>query len=151
MHTIKYSDVTAVNFTPRSIFGKIHGYDVDIYFGNRVEQYAVTFEGQFQSEKTTPFYIIKERMQIIENRRSDEEAKLAEIKNNSYKALGRDEIEKAREKKKTTEERVEALFAQSSEMSAVAPKKASGNTEPAPNPVQTYDTDTDMPEVSSKK
>lgn len=151
MHTIKYSNVTAVNFTPRSIFGKIHGYDVDIYFGNRVEQYAVTFEGQFQSEKTTPFFIIKERMQIIENRRSDEEAKLAEIKNKSYKSLGREEIEKAREKKKTTEERVEALFAQSSEMSAVAPRKSSGNTAPAPNPVQTYDTDTEMPEVSSKK
>ena len=151
MHTIKYSDVTAVNFTPRSIFGKIHGYDVDIFFGNRVEQYAVTFEGQYQSEKTTPFYIIKERMQLIEDRRSDEEAKLAEMKNNSYKALGRDEIEKAREKKKTTEERVEALFSQSSEMSAVAPKKPSGNTAPAEIPVQTYDTDTEMPEVSAKK
>lgn len=151
MHTIKYSNVTAVNFTPRSIFGKIHGYDVDIFFGNRVEQYAVTFEGQFQSEKTTPFYIIKERMQIIENRRSDEEAKLAEIKNKSNRALGREEIEKAREKKKTTEERVEALFAQSSEMSAVAPRKSSGNTAPAETPVQTYDTDTEMPEVSAKK
>ena len=151
MHTIKYSNVTAVNFTPRSIFGKIHGYDVDIFFGNRVEQYAVTFEGQFQSEKTTPFYIIKERMQIIENRRSDEEAKLAEIKNKSNRALGREEIEKAREKKKTTEERVEALFAQSSEMSAVAPRKSSGNTAPAETPVQTDDTDTEMPEVSAKK
>ncbi len=151
VHTIKYNDVTAVNFTPRSIFGKIHGYDVDIFFGNRVEQYAVSFEGQFQSEKTTPFYIIKERMQIIENRRSDEEAKLAEIKNKSYKALGREEIEKAREKKKTTEERVEALFTQSSEMSAVAPKKSSGNTAPAETPAKPADTDDEMPEVSAKK
>ena len=87
-------------------------------------------------------------MQLIEDRRSDEEAKLAEMKNNSYKALGRDEIEKAREKKKTTEERVEALFSQSSEMSAVAPKKPSGNTAPAENPT---DNDTEMPEVSAKK
>lgn len=128
LHTIKYSDVTAVKFTPRSIFGKIHGYDVDIFFGNRVEQYAVTFEGQYQSEKTTPFYIIKERMQIIEDRRSDEEVKLSEIKNKANRALSKEDIEKARAKKKTTEERVEALFAKSSEMSEVAPKKPSGKT-----------------------
>lgn len=151
MHTIRYNDVSAVNFTPRSIFGKIHGYDVEIHIGNSVKQYAVTFDGQYQSEKTTPFYIIKERMQIIENRRADEAAKLADIKNKSYNALGREDIEKARARKKTTEERVEALFAQSSEMSEVAPKKPSGNTAPAQNPEKTTDADTDMPEVSVKK
>ncbi|MCI7760224.1 MAG: hypothetical protein MSH49_09380, partial [[Eubacterium] saphenum] len=127
-----------------------HGYDVDIYFGNRVEHYAVTFEGQFQSEKTTPFYIIKERMQIIENRRSDEEAKLAEIKSKSNRALSREDIEKARAKKKTTEDRVEALFAQGSEMSAVAPKKASVNNAQPENPDKPAD-DTEMPEVSARK
>ena len=145
LHTIKYSNVTAVNFTPRSIFGKIHGYDVDIFFGNRVESYAVTFEGQFQSEKTTPFYIIKERMQIIENRRSDEAAKLAEIKNKSNRSLSREDIETARAKKKTTADRVEALF----EMSAVTPKKPSENTAPALTP-DNLDAD-EMPEISAKK
>lgn len=117
VHTIKYCDVSSVKFTPRAIFKKVTGYDVDIAVGNRVEHFSLTFEGQYQSEKSTPFYIIKERMGIIENRRSDEAAKLADIKNGAASPLRPEDIEKARERRQSALERTEALY----EMPAVLP------------------------------
>ena len=117
VHTIKYCDVSSVNFTPRSPFKKVTGYDIDIAVGNRVEHFSLTFEGQYQSEKSTPFYIIKERMGIIENRRSDEAAKLADIKNGAASPLKPEDIKKARERRQSALERTEALY----EMPAVLP------------------------------
>lgn len=117
VHTIKYCDVSSVNFTPRAIFKKVTGYNIDITVGNRVEHFALTFVGQYQSEKTTPFYIIKERMGIIENRRSDEAAKLEEMKSRATSPLGPADIQKARERRQSALERTEALY----KMPAAAP------------------------------
>lgn len=153
VHTIRYNEVQSVLFEPKTLFGKICGYNISVIIGNRSETFGVAFEGQFQSEKTTPFYIIKERKELIEARRIEEAAKLSEIKNQSHKALGREDVEKARKKKKTTEDRLEALFAQGSEMSAVAPKKTGdGQPQNPDTPADTADTaDEEMPEISAKK
>ncbi len=66
--TIKYSDVIAVSFSPRSISNKIHGYDIDIALQKRTEHFSLNFDGEYQSEKTTPFYIIKKRVEMRNNR-----------------------------------------------------------------------------------
>ena len=145
VHTIKYCDVSAVNFTPRTIFKKVTGYDIDVNVGNRIEHFALTFEGQYQSEKSTPFYIIKERIGIIENRRSDEAKMLADMKSRATSPLRPEDIEKARENRQTTLERTDALFAKTSEMSAVAPIKPTAV--PLSEP-ESYETE--MPSVGKK-
>ena len=145
VHTIKYSDVSAVNFTPRTFSKKVTGYNVDIAVGNRVEHFELTFVGQYQSEQSTPFYIIKERIDIIQNRRSDEAQQLVELKNNALSPLRPEDIEKARENRTTTLERTEALYANSAEMSVAAPVKPT--VLPLSEP-ETYETE--MPSVGKK-
>lgn len=124
VHTIKYCDVSAVKFTPRAIFKKVTGYNIDITVGNRVEHFALAFEGQYQSEKTTPFYIIKERMGIIENRRSDEAAKLEAMKSRATSPLGPADIEKARERRQSALERTKALYETPAAVPLSEPKPA---------------------------
>ncbi len=69
--TIYYSDVQAVYFVPRSVFGKIRGYEVTVVLNGYQERYAVISEG-FISEKSTPFYIITERVEQIRRVQSHE-------------------------------------------------------------------------------
>lgn len=78
--TIKYSDVIAIKFSPRSISNKIHGYDIDIALQKRTEHFSLNFEGEYQSEKTTPFYIIKTRVEMRNNRLAAEHAAEAPIR-----------------------------------------------------------------------
>ena len=78
--TIKYSDVIAIKFSPRSISHKIHGYDIDIALPKRTEHFSLNFEGEYQSEKTTPFYIIKKRVEMRNNRLAAEQPAEAPIK-----------------------------------------------------------------------
>ncbi len=69
--TIYYRDVQAVQFAPRSVFGKIRGYDITVVLNGYQEQYALTSEG-FISEKSTPFFIITERVEKIRREESRE-------------------------------------------------------------------------------
>lgn len=62
--TIYYSDVQDISFTPRSFFGKVRGYFVHITVAGEKREYGVSFDG-YQSEKTTPFYIIQERIDAM--------------------------------------------------------------------------------------
>lgn len=78
--TIRYSDVVAIKFSPRSISNKICGYDVDIALQKRTEHFSLNFEGEYQSEKTTPFYIIKTRVEMRNNRLAAEQPAKAPIK-----------------------------------------------------------------------
>lgn len=98
-HVINYNEVQSVIFTPRYFLGKVKGYDVDITVANKVEHYGVTFRGQYQSEKTTPFYIIKDRVEIIERRRNDERVLYAQQKIGADKPVSQNEIERARLRK----------------------------------------------------
>lgn len=69
--TIFYEDVQAVQYVPRSVFGRIRGYEVTVLLNGYQEQYAVISEG-FISEKSTPFYIITERVEQIRREQSRE-------------------------------------------------------------------------------
>ncbi len=69
--TIYYRDVQSVQFVPRSVFGKVRGYEVTVVLNGYQEVYAVTSEG-FISEKSTPFYIISERVEQIRREQSRE-------------------------------------------------------------------------------
>ncbi|MGN1111538.1 MAG: hypothetical protein ACI4QY_07770, partial [Oscillospiraceae bacterium] len=62
--TIYYRDVLAVNFSPRTFFGKARGYDITVKLRNAVEIYALVSDG-FISEKSTPFRIITEQVDRI--------------------------------------------------------------------------------------
>ncbi len=69
--TIYYRDVQSVQFVPRSVFGKVRGYEITVVLNGSQEQYAVTSEG-FISEKSTPFYIISQRVEQIRREQSHE-------------------------------------------------------------------------------
>ena len=101
---INYSEVQSIIFTPRYFLGKVKGYDVDITILNKSYRYAVCFSGQYQSEKTTPFYIIKERVEMIQSRRSDEAALYAQQKIGADKPIDENEIELARLRKKHSDD-----------------------------------------------
>lgn len=63
-HTIYYSEVQSIHFLPRSFFKKVHGYTVTVKINGADEEYAITSDG-YISESATPFYIIKERMDML--------------------------------------------------------------------------------------
>lgn len=65
-HTIYYADVQSIHFMPRSLFGKVRGYDITVKVNGLDEEFAVT-SGGYISENATPFYIIKERVELIRN------------------------------------------------------------------------------------
>ncbi len=62
-HKIYYKDVQNVYFLPRTLMGKVRGYDVTVKVNGVSEEFAIVSSG-YISEKSTPFYIIKERAEI---------------------------------------------------------------------------------------
>ncbi|MGN0683211.1 MAG: hypothetical protein ACI4JY_05985 [Oscillospiraceae bacterium] len=78
--TIYYRDVLAVNFSPRTFFGKARGYDITVKLRNAVEVYALVSDG-FISEKSTPFRIITEQVDRIraEESKKEYERQLAQL------------------------------------------------------------------------
>lgn len=85
--TIYYNDVQAVHFVPRSVWGRVRGYEVTVVLNGFQEEYAVTSEG-FISEKSTPFYIITERVEEIRRQQAHEryEQELAKLGTNASTA-----------------------------------------------------------------
>lgn len=75
--TIYYNEVQYVHFQPRSFLGKVNGYNVIVKVSGTNELFSVVSSG-FISEKTTPFYIIKERAELL--RAEEEEARELEKK-----------------------------------------------------------------------
>lgn len=70
LHIIRYQDVTDVQFRPRSSIGKIRGYDVTVKLRNGTsEVFAICSDG-YLSPQATPFYIITERLEILNRSRS---------------------------------------------------------------------------------
>lgn len=72
-HTFYYNEVQKIEFVPRGLFKKINGYTVYMIINNATETYAVTSTG-YISEKTTPFWIIKERQELIHENESRNKA-----------------------------------------------------------------------------
>ena len=98
-YVIKYDQVQSITFSPKYFLGKVKGYDIEILAANKLEHFGVSFRGQYQSEKSTPFYIIKERVEIIQNRRADEMAQFAQQKIGADKPISQNEIDRARLRK----------------------------------------------------
>ncbi len=69
-NVIYYSDVESVDFVPRLVFGKTCGYDVVIKHPNSLEVYHMISDG-YISEKSTPFYIIVQRIEEIHDADKD--------------------------------------------------------------------------------
>lgn len=64
--SVYYKEVQTVHFQPRTFMGTVHGYNVTVKVNGANEEFAIVSSG-YISEKTTPFYIIKERMELIRN------------------------------------------------------------------------------------
>lgn len=134
-HVINYTQVQSITFSPKYFLGRVKGYDVDIVVNNKPEHFGVSFRGQYQSEKSTPFYIIKERLEIIERRRGDEMALYAQQKTGADKPISRNEIDRARLKKQhesdifppssNNRENTTADKPSAAMMDSIAPKSAS--------------------------
>lgn len=65
-HTIYYKEVQGVYFQPRmNLFHRaVRGYNVTIRISGADEEYGIVSDS-YISEKTTPFYIIKERVELL--------------------------------------------------------------------------------------
>lgn len=71
LHVIRYSEVTSVEFSPRSSMGKIRGYDVTVRMGSREQEFSICSDG-YLSPQSTPFYIIQERLDLRRQRTTAE-------------------------------------------------------------------------------
>lgn len=78
--TIYFDEVQSVNFFPKTVFGAVRGYDVNVRLNGYDETYSIVSEG-FLSEKSTPFYIIVERVEKIRRDAAHEryEAEMAKL------------------------------------------------------------------------
>ncbi|MCH5206137.1 MAG: hypothetical protein J1F09_04230 [Oscillospiraceae bacterium] len=145
--TIYYKDVQTVHFQPRHFFRKVQGYDVTVKVNGALEEFGITSDS-FISEKTTPFFIIKERMEMIR------QAEYAERQRNEglVSAVRTDSI--TTKPKKTVTDRVDSLLNQPDVMPSIGIAKTSLE-KPAPEtPTETRVSPTaggyvaDMPSVA---
>lgn len=113
-YTIFYEDVDLIEFSPRSFFNKIHGYDVQIRINGKMEQFSITSDA-YISPKSTPFFIVKEQMERLRTTTvsaNDENRTEREIAMNigSGRAISQAEIERARNKKTSVYDRLGELL-----------------------------------------
>lgn len=93
LHVIQYKDVASVSFRSRDSLGKIRGYDVLVKMNNgREEHFSICSDG-YLSPQATPFYIIQERIEILQRARSKAPVQNNALKANS-KALTQAEVER---------------------------------------------------------
>lgn len=93
LHVIQYKDVASVSFRSRDSLGKIRGYDILVKMNNgREEHFSICSDG-YLSPQATPFYIIQERIDILQRARSKAPVQNNALKSNS-KALTQAEMER---------------------------------------------------------
>lgn len=112
--TIFYQDVDLVEFSPRSFFNKINGYDVQIRENGKILEFSIVSDS-YISEKSTPFFIIKfqmDRLRTVTIDPDDENRTEREIALNigSGRAISQAEIERARNKKASVYDRLNDLM-----------------------------------------
>lgn len=113
-HTIYYKDVQNVHFLPRMFRGAVRGYTVTVKLNGTYEEFAVTSDN-YISEQATPFYIIKERMEIL---RAAEERARARVDQSAVSA-GQLSPEKKDEKQDTLS-RVSSILGKDAEMPGIS-------------------------------
>ena len=111
---IFYQDVDLVEFSPRSFFNKINGYDVQIRINGQIQEFSIVSDA-YISPKSTPFFIVKtqsEKIRIANVDVNDENRTEREIAMNigSGRAISQAEIERARTKKTSVYDRLGELF-----------------------------------------
>ena len=134
LHTIYYREVQAVHFQPRHWlwFRNVQGYDVTVKINGAEEVFSVTSDG-YISPKSTPFYIIKERIEMIEQAENDESHRRQQDASAVTTAALTPKT------RKSPRERLEALMEQEEIMPSVGAASAEGSapktlTEAAPEP-----------------
>lgn len=112
LHVIQYKDVTSIQFQPRMSFGKIRGYDVTIRVSGKDECFSICSDG-YLSQRSTPFYIIQERLDLIRHPRS-----AAQMNSSSAdtKAITRAEIDRAKTGSVSAMDRMAQLLGETSNM-----------------------------------
>ncbi|MDE7399366.1 MAG: hypothetical protein K2N06_07530 [Oscillospiraceae bacterium] len=109
-----YQDVDLVEFSPRSFFNKINGYDVQIRINGEIQEFSIVSDS-YISPKSTPFFIIKTQAENIRTANvdaNDENRTQREIAMNigSGRAISQAEIERARIKKTSVYDRLGELL-----------------------------------------
>lgn len=129
MHTIYYKDVQNVHFLPITTFrGAVRGYTVTVKLNGTYEEFKVVSDS-YISEQTTPFYIIKERMEIIraaENRERARAEDRALTLNESVSPVKKDE-------KEETMSRLSSILGKDAEMPGVRAPAEIEKTAPLPD------------------
>lgn len=127
VHTIYYKDVQKVHFLPIMRRGGVCGYNVTIQINGACEEYSIVSD-KFLSEKNTPFYIIKERVELIRRAEDLERARQAgkNYVGDSSKPIQSEDIAKAQQGKRDVFDRMTELLGKDAEMPGVGlPKTAS--------------------------
>lgn len=114
LHVIQYRDVTAINFRPRSFLGKIRGYDIIIKVNGRDQTFSVCSDG-YISPKSTPFFIIQERVEIIRQSRSSSTTPINTSRGDS-RAITRAEVDRAQSGSISAMDRMAQLLGETSNM-----------------------------------
>lgn len=120
LHVIRYDEVSSVHFEPRNAFGKVRGYDVTIRVKGVDEKFSVCSDG-YLSPQATPFYIIQERVQIRNEKRST--PTFINTARADNKAISRAEIDKANGGGVSAMDRMSQLLGETSNM----PTLSAGN------------------------
>ena len=112
LHVIRYSEVSNINFEPRSTLGKIRGYDVTIRVNGRDEMFSICSDG-YLAPNSTPFFIIQERLDIM--RRAKPSAQINTARSDT-RAITRAEIDRAKTGSLNAMDRMSQLLGETSSM-----------------------------------
>lgn len=116
LHVIRYGEVTSVEFNARSSLGKIRGYDVTVRMGGREEEFSICSDG-YLSPQATPFYIIRER---IDMRRHSTTTEINTSRADS-RAITRAEVDRAKTGSISAMDRMAQLLGETSNMPELSP------------------------------
>lgn len=123
-HTIYYKDVQNVHFLPRMFRGAVRGYTVTVKLNGTYEEFGIV-SNSYISEQTTPFYIIKERVEAI--RAAEERAR----ERRQMTELTEPLPARTNEEKQDTMQRLSSILGKDAEMPGIS--AASVNNDPLPD------------------
>lgn len=112
LHVIRYGEVTSVEFKARSYIGKIRGYDVIVRTGGREQEFSICSDG-YLSPQATPFYIIRERLDM---RRNGTTTATINTSRSDSRAITRAEVDRAKTGSVSAMDRMAQLLGETSDM-----------------------------------
>lgn len=112
LHVIRYSEVSNIHFQPRTSFGKIRGYDVTIRVNGKDEIFSICSDG-YLSPNSTPFFIIQERLDILQRQHSPSNINNAR---SDSRGITRAEMDRAKTGSTSAMDRMAHLLGETSNM-----------------------------------